>query len=256
MDSLNPDTRLQEWVAETKEAVLQLCQSHYPSGELPSDPWFLATSQDSKMHTTLSDFLHRAESDCHKFSLYVSEHLGALSSEIDRCSLALGMAAVDFMTVHTEMKRLQRKPGSEPSSVTMVVTSSDLPFALLSRGEAFGQQARMPATVELDLEALTVRIPEENMQEQVSPKELLSKLKVEKLLTPGIALEMQLPLNSGLSCDYQLTFNLNSMDRATVLAEQLRVMDESAKQTREKKKQLGEECKAIMKALGIGRLGA
>lgn len=251
MGTLNPDDQLLEWVAETKEAVLLVCQSHYPSGELPSYPWFLAKCRNSKVQSTLAELMYRAHSKSHQFSHHVGEYLGSLSLEIESCKLALGPTASDILTVGTEMKRLQQQPVSEPSSVTMTLTTSDLTFALLSRGEAFGQQARMPATVELDLEALTVLIHEENVQEQVSPKELLSKLGVEKLLLPGISLERRLLLKSGRACDYQLIFHLNALDRATVLAEQLRVLDEAAKQTGDKKKQLEEERKDIMKILGI-----
>jgi len=251
MGTLNPDDQLRGWVAETKDAVLLVCQAHYPSGELPSYPWFLSKCRDPKVQSSLAELMYRAHSKSAQFSHHVGEYLGSLSSEIESCKLALGPTASDIMTVGTEIKRLQLQPASEPSSVTMTLTTSDLTFALLSRGEAFGQQARMPATVELDLETLTVLIHEENVQEQICPKELLSKLNVEKLLLPGVSVERRLLLKSGRACDYQLIFHLNSLDRAMVLAEQLRVLDEAAKQTEEKKRQLEEERKDIMKTLGI-----
>lgn len=251
MGTLNPDDQLQSWVAETKEAVALVCQSHYPSGELPAYPWFLAKCRDPKVQSTLAELMYRAHNKSRQFSHHVGDYLGSVSQEIESCTLALGTTAADILTVGTEMKRLQQQPPAEPSSITMTLTTNDLTFAVLSRGEAFKQNAHLPVTVELDLETLTVLIHEENVQEQVNPKELLSRLNVEKLLLPGIAVERRLLLKSGRACDYQLIFHLNALDRATVLAEQLRILDEAGKQTADKKKQLEEERKDIMKALGI-----
>ena len=251
MGTLNPEDNLLKWVAETKEAVLLVCQQHYPSGELPAYPWFFTKCKDPKVQSELAELMYRAHSNSRQFSHHVGEHLGSLSSEIDSCTLALGTTAADILTVGTEMKRLQQMPQEEPSSVTMTLSTSALTFALLSRGEVFGQPPHLPVTVELDLETLTVLVHEDNVQDQVNPKEVLSKLNVEKLLLPGVTLERRLLLKSGKSCEYQLIFHLNALDRAMVLAEQLRVLDEAARQTADKKKQLEERRKDIMKALGI-----
>ena len=251
MGTLNPEEQLLGWVAETKEAALLVCQQHHPTGELPAHPWFLSKCRDPKVQSTLAELVHRAHNNSRQFSHHVGEHLGSLSSEIESCALALGTTTADIMTVGTQMKLQQQQVPVEPSSVTMTLATDDQTFTLLSRGEAFNQRAHLPVTVELDLDTLTVLVQGDNSQEQVSPKQLLCKLNVEKILLPGVSLERRLLLKSGRCCDYQLTFYLNSLDRSLVLAEQLRVLDEAAKQTTLKKKQLEEERRDIMKALGI-----
>jgi len=239
------------WVTETKEAVLLVCQQHYPTGSLPERPWFLGKCKDPKVQSTLAELVHRANYSARQFSHHMGECLGSLSSEIESCALALTTTTSDIMTVGTEMKRQQLQAPAESSTVTMTLATGNFTFALLSNGEAFGQHARLPVTVELDLDALTVVMQQDNSQELVCPRQLLSKLNAEKLLLPGVALERQLLLKSGQTCEYQLIFHLNSVDRSLVLAEQLRVLDEAAKETSEKKKQLEEERRALMKALGI-----
>lgn len=251
MGTLNPEEQLLGWVTETKEAVLLVCQQHHPSGDLPERPWFLSKSKDPKVQSTLAELLHRANHSSRQFSHHVGEYLGSLSSDIESCVLALSTTTSDMMAVGTEMKRQQQQAPAEPSSVTMTLATGDLTFALLSRGEAFGQHARLPVTVELDLDTLTVLVQQDNSQELVCPRQLLSKLDVAKLSLPGVALERQLLLKSGQTCEYQLIFHLNSLDRSLVLAEQLRVLDDAAKQTSDKKKQLEEERRVLMKALGI-----
>lgn len=250
MGTLNPDDQLLGWVADTKEAVLLVCQAHYPSGELPAYPWFLSKARNAKVQSSLAELMYRAHMNCRQFSHHVGEHLGALTNEIESCSLAVATTSADIISAGDEIKKL-RKDSADPSNVSMTLTNAEYTFGLMSKGEVFAQPAHLPVSVELDLNSLTVVIHEDNVHELISPKEVLSKLNIEKLRQSIVTIDRHILLKSGRSCNFSLTFYLNDIDRSLVYAEQIRVLEEVGKRTSEKKAQLEEERSEIMKVLGI-----